>query len=119
MESAGVKPKCSFCQEKEAKYRCDHHGGSIVCGRRCVESQCLVDSLSSLPSNEGTQSRLRRLGLQAQNVQWEDVGRSKGSVWGPNISGCNSPLLLTDFFLHRHDPLLLWQGHARHPSPQL
>jgi hypothetical protein len=46
---------------------------------------------------------VRRHGLRALNVTWEDTGRSKGSVWGPNIS---------DMTIGVRDP-----SGALHPMP--
>jgi hypothetical protein len=88
MESS-APPKgatCEFCLHKEARYRCKSHHGVGFCSNECLNAHCLVDQLAQLSSDQDVQRRLGRLGLQAQTVQWEDVGRSKGSVWGPNIS---------------------------------
>ena len=39
-------------------------------------------------------------GLVAVNVTWEDTGRSKGSVWGPNISDMTIGVRDSDGSLH-------------------
>jgi hypothetical protein len=45
-----------------------------------------VDRVEQMTFDPGAQALVRRHGLGLMNVTWEDTGRSKGSVWGPNIS---------------------------------
>jgi len=45
-----------------------------------------ISRVESMVWDQGVQALVQRNGLVAVNVTWEDTGRSKGSVWGPNIS---------------------------------
>jgi hypothetical protein len=42
--------------------------------------------VSSITSDNTTQQLLKKHGLNASKVTWEDTARNKGSCWGPNIS---------------------------------
>lgn len=45
-----------------------------------------ISSVESLVWDEQSQAMANKHGLSLVNVTWEDTGRDKGSVWGPNIS---------------------------------
>lgn len=45
-----------------------------------------ISKVESMVWDQQVQSLVQRQGLVAVNVTWEDTARSKGSVWGPNIS---------------------------------
>ena len=45
-----------------------------------------ISKVESMVWDQQVQQMVRNVGLSAVNVTWEDTGRSKGSVWGPNIS---------------------------------
>jgi hypothetical protein len=45
-----------------------------------------IHRVESMVWEDTAQSLVQRHGLSLVNVTWEDTGRSKGSVWGPNIS---------------------------------
>ena len=45
-----------------------------------------ISKVESMVWESGAQSLVQQHGLNLVNVTWEDTGRSKGSVWGPNIS---------------------------------
>jgi hypothetical protein len=45
-----------------------------------------VQRVEQMTFDQAAQALVRRHGLGLMNVTWEDTGRSKGSVWGPNIS---------------------------------
>lgn len=45
-----------------------------------------VARVEQMTRDAEAQALVRRHGLGLMNVTWEDTGRTKGSVWGPNIS---------------------------------
>jgi len=45
-----------------------------------------IEKVESMVWDSRARSLVQREGLNLVNVTWEDTGRSKGSVWGPNIS---------------------------------
>ena len=45
-----------------------------------------ISKVEGMVWDQRTQKLARKHGLSVVNVTWEDTGRSKGSVWGPNIS---------------------------------
>jgi hypothetical protein len=45
-----------------------------------------IRKVESMVWDSHARSLVQRQGLNLVNVTWEDTGRSKGSVWGPNIS---------------------------------
>lgn len=45
-----------------------------------------IERVESMVSDPNARSLVQAQGLSLVNVTWEDTGRSKGSVWGPNIS---------------------------------
>ncbi len=45
-----------------------------------------ISRVEAMVWDSTAQSLVRRHGLSLVNVTWEDTARSKGSVWGPNIS---------------------------------
>jgi hypothetical protein len=45
-----------------------------------------VSRVEGMVWDEGVRAMAAREGLDVVNVTWEDTGRTKGSVWGPNIS---------------------------------
>ncbi len=54
-----------------------------------VRSATLDDTIHKVESmvwDSGVTTLASQYGLSVLNVTWEDTGRSKGSVWGPNIS---------------------------------
>lgn len=48
--------------------------------------QSAIASTEQMVWQQEAQSLAQKNGLSLVNVTWEDTGRSKGSVWGPNIS---------------------------------
>ena len=45
-----------------------------------------ISRVESMVWDQRAQALVQEQGLSLVNVTWEDTGRSKGSVWGPNIS---------------------------------
>ena len=45
-----------------------------------------IERVESMVYDSNAQSLVQRQGLSLVNVTWEDTGRYKNSVWGPNIS---------------------------------
>ncbi len=45
-----------------------------------------IQKVESMVWDSTVNQMVRDVGLNVVNVTWEDTGRSKGSVWGPNIS---------------------------------
>ncbi|MFT4974388.1 MAG: hypothetical protein ACI8S6_000270 [Myxococcota bacterium] len=45
-----------------------------------------IAAVEGMVWDDGARQVVSRHGLDLVNVTWEDTGRSKGSVWGPNIS---------------------------------
>lgn len=64
-----------------------------------------ISTVEQMVWDSGAQQRVSSQGLSLVNVTWEDTGRSKGSVWGPNIS---------DMTIGVRD-----QSGALHPMPVL
>jgi hypothetical protein len=50
------------------------------------EPKTLLDVVSGIASDRAVSSLAQSYGLDVNTVSWEDVGRSKGSCWGPNIT---------------------------------
>ena len=48
--------------------------------------QSAITATEQMVWQQDAQSLAQQNGLSLVNVTWEDTGRSKGSVWGPNIS---------------------------------
>jgi hypothetical protein len=48
--------------------------------------QSAITATEQMVWQQDAQSLAQKNGLSLVNVTWEDTGRSKGSVWGPNIS---------------------------------
>lgn len=46
----------------------------------------IISRVEGMVWDADAQQTVSRQGLDLVNVTWEDTGRSKGSVWGPNIS---------------------------------
>lgn len=46
----------------------------------------VLKAVRSLPKNQSVVDRFHRHSLNVGFVKWEDTARTKGSVWGPNIS---------------------------------
>lgn len=50
------------------------------------EFHAAISRVEQMTWDSRTQAMAARQGLDLVNVTWEDTGRTKGSVWGPNIS---------------------------------
>jgi len=59
-----------------------------------------IQAVESMVWQEHAQQLAHRHGLSLVNVTWEDTGRSKGSVWGPNISDMTIGVRDGDGLLH-------------------
>jgi hypothetical protein len=54
--------------------------------RTPVSHDATIQRVEGMVWDQQVNAMVRDQGLVAVNVTWEDTGRSKGSVWGPNIS---------------------------------
>ena len=59
-----------------------------------------ISNVESMVWDDQVQRMVADEGLVAVNVTWEDTGRSKGSVWGPNISDMTIGVRDTSGALH-------------------
>lgn len=59
-----------------------------------------ISTVENMVWDNSAQQTVSRHGLDLVNVTWEDTGRSKGSVWGPNISDMTIGVRDEDGLLH-------------------
>ncbi len=59
-----------------------------------------IDKVESMVWDQQVNRMVNDQGLVAVNVTWEDTGRTKGSVWGPNISDMTIGVRDSDGLLH-------------------
>jgi hypothetical protein len=62
--------------------------------------EAAIAQVEAMVWNPSATALVQREGLSLVNVTWEDTGRSKGSVWGPNISDMTIGVRDTSGALH-------------------
>ncbi len=75
-----------------------------------------IQKVESMVWDQQVTTMASRHGLNVVNVTWEDTGRSKGSVWGPNISDMTIGVRDSHGQLHPMPVVRLWTRTWLAPS---